>query len=1191
MLGVCWYPEQWPEAWWEDDARRMREMNISYVRIAEFAWSRIEPEPGRFDWAWLDRAIGVLHEAGLRVVMCTPTATPPKWLIDAHPDILPVGAHGAVRGFGSRRHTSFGSAAWWEASRAIATAVAERYGAHPAVAGWQIDNEFGCHDTVLSYGPEDLRGFRDWLRRRYQDPHALNEAWGNAFWSMDVTSFDQVSMPAGAVTELNPAARLDYWRFASDRVASYCAMQAGILRAHSPGRFVTHNFMGRFTDFDHWALGEHLDFATWDSYPLGFTEQRDLPDDVREMFVETGHPDMAGFHHDLYRGVGRGRWWVMEQQPGPVNWAPWNPVPKPGMVRLWAWEAFAHGAEVVSYFRWRQAASAQEQMHAGLHRPDRELSAGGHEAMRVGRELAGLDLPATTRAKVAFVFDYEAAWVTRIQPQGRDFDMMELCLRWYEAARRCGVDIDVVAPGASLGGYAAVLVPCLPIVTDAARAAFEATPAKLLFGPRTGSKTRHFAIPPALPPDALLPMRVTQVASLRPGLSHEVGDAGAMERWREWVEPDAGTDTLHRFQRRHARGPARRPCDLCRRVARRHPVANDRARRAGRCGARSARPAARVAAAAAWQPDVRDQLRAGGVGVARRCHTGPRRRGGGPARCRRMAELGRSDLVIGAILKELPLASILVVARAVPGWLRFHAGAVTYVGGPPKPDALPEQAVAHPAVQTHETIAVLDGLVDAHTRSADILFLHHALMLPHVLAQLTAARPLCHPRTLLLMDGAAPPSVAMTGARSTGGWFVGEIWMLAHLLRASPGFVATVAVWPTGLLAASGFEPIDPDAVATDHARLAAIAGEAAFAAAQPNLAPEAFVARCVEALADIAGPVAPYRDLPASDLTRLDVEPDNHPARRRRPLDPALSLDAVSDAVLLGHGAVLCGEAIWARDAGLTVEAMARDRTTPSLRWACDAAWVSRAALGTAQPLEGAVMLAVPTDPRDWRCWVRQVIPAAAAFLRHAPPGARLLAETGQAWQRRLLETLGIDPADTVPFDRSVCYACEEGWVLTTPGLWAPVTGFERATFSGLAQNFGRIGGRATRFQVGPANPSVIAATRAHGFGHIAVQAFALHDRIAMFARAELIVAVGISALIDVVFCRPDTRVIGCVGTDEMAAAARLLAPLSLRLTLIDDPDALEDWLGREDSNLRMAESKSAALPLGDAPTACPAD
>ena len=166
QLGVCWYPEQWPEAWWADDARRMRELGIAWVRIAEFAWAVIEPEPGRLEWGWLDRAIAALHAEGLKVVLGTPTATPPKWLVDAHPEILAVDAHGRPRGFGSRRHYCFSSPVFRELSARIVRGMAERYGRHPAVAAWQTDNEYGCHDTVLSDSAAARAGFRAWLRER-----------------------------------------------------------------------------------------------------------------------------------------------------------------------------------------------------------------------------------------------------------------------------------------------------------------------------------------------------------------------------------------------------------------------------------------------------------------------------------------------------------------------------------------------------------------------------------------------------------------------------------------------------------------------------------------------------------------------------------------------------------------------------------------------------------------------------------------------------------------------------------------------------------------------------------------------------------------------------------------------------------------------------------------------------------------
>lgn len=546
MLGVCYYPEHWNEKIWAADARRMREIGIGFVRIGEFAWSRLEPKRGQYDFAWLDRAIETLGEAGLKVVLGTPTATPPKWLMDEHPDIAPVDEQGRPRGFGSRRHYSFSSETYWRESAAIVEALAKRYGNHQALAGWQTDNEYGCHLTVLSWGPDDLKAFRSYLRKKYQTTDQLNEAWGNVFWSMELNGFNEVSLPNLTVTESNPAARLDFWRFQSEQVAAYDKMQCDIIRKHSPGRFVTHNFMGFFNEFDHWKLGENLDFASWDSYPLGFTEQFPFSEGEHMKWAETAHPDIAPFHHDLYRGVGRGRFWVMEQQPGPVNWGPWNPVPKPGMIRLWTWEAFAHGADVVSYFRWRQAPFAQEQNHAGLNMAGlSELSVGGLEALQVGQELKALEnLPKSIQAKVAIVYDYEASWITRIQPQGKDFLYHELVFRWYEAVRRLGLDIDFVPPGHALDGYKLSLVPSLPHVSDAALKAFENAEGIVLYGPRTGSKTRNFAIPEGLPPGplrVLLDLRVTQVSSMRPELTETVKGKviGKAERWREYVETDA----------------------------------------------------------------------------------------------------------------------------------------------------------------------------------------------------------------------------------------------------------------------------------------------------------------------------------------------------------------------------------------------------------------------------------------------------------------------------------------------------------------------------------------------------------------------------------------------------------------------------------------------------------------------------
>lgn len=547
-LGVCYYPEHWSQERWAEDARQMKALGLRYVRIGEFAWSRIEPRPGHLEWDWLDQALEVLGAAGLEVVLGTPTATPPKWLVDAHPCIHATDLNGQVRQFGSRRHYSFSSPAYRRESARIVGLMAQRYGLHPAVAGWQTDNEYGCHDTVRSYGETDLAAFRGWLQERYRTPEVLNEAWGNVFWSMEYTDFSQVDLPNQTVTEANPAHWMDFYRFSSDQVARYNQMQVDLIRAHSPGRFVTHNFMGFFPDFDHFQVAQSLDLASWDSYPLGFTDQSWLPDEVKLRYARTGHPDIAAFNHDLYRGVGRGRWWVMEQQPGPVNWAPFNPSPAHGVVRQWTWEALAHGAETVSYFRWRQVPFAQEQMHAGLNRPDYSPDIAFYEAQEVARELQTLlpeiQLLETQPSPVALVVDYPADWALRIQPQGASFSYQQLVFQFYSSLRQLGLNVDIVPPGHPLQGYQLVVVPSLPMVSDQALAAFEQFEGPILFGPRSGSKTQHFQIPAQLAPGPLaqlFPIRVVRVESMRPGLEDRVHWSGRwlpMERWKEWVESD-----------------------------------------------------------------------------------------------------------------------------------------------------------------------------------------------------------------------------------------------------------------------------------------------------------------------------------------------------------------------------------------------------------------------------------------------------------------------------------------------------------------------------------------------------------------------------------------------------------------------------------------------------------------------------
>lgn len=540
-LGVCYYPEQWPREVWEDDARRMSELGLTWARIGEFAWSRLEPSFTRLEFGWLDEAIDTLARAGLKVVLGTPTATPPRWMPDKHPQMFPVGADGHPRGFGSRRHYCFSHPGYREECVRIVTALAERYGKHPAVGAWQTDNEYGCHDTALSYSAAARDGFRRWLRARYADIDALNEQWGNVFWSMEYGDFEQVGLPNLTVTEPNPAHVLAFRRFSSDQVVSFNRAQTEIIRAHSDAPII-HNFTGRFGGFDHFGVGADLDIAAWDSYPLGLlASEVPATAEHRRRYARAGDPDFQAFHHDLNRAVGRGRWWVMEQQPGAVNWASYNPAPLAGMVRRWTWEAFEHGAEAVCYFRWRQARAGQEQMHAGLLLPDGSPAPAFDEVKRVALEINDAPDVVKYRGDAAIVFDFDADFAWGVQPCGAGLDYFGLVFGFYRVLRKLGLKADILpATARDFSGYRVVVAPGLVCMGDELKDALRGSGVPVIFGPRSGARDDEMRIPVPLPPAlAGFDVKVAGVETLPFDLPVGVRGGGFIEGYREFLETTA----------------------------------------------------------------------------------------------------------------------------------------------------------------------------------------------------------------------------------------------------------------------------------------------------------------------------------------------------------------------------------------------------------------------------------------------------------------------------------------------------------------------------------------------------------------------------------------------------------------------------------------------------------------------------
>ena len=547
-LGVCYYPEQWPRSRWKDDVLNMKNLGISFVRIAEFSWSIIEPKPKQYDFSLIDEIIDIIGKNDLKVVLGTPTAAPPSWMIELYPDMLPINRSGLARQFGSRRHYCFSHEKFVEHCENLVRAMARHFGQNPYLAAWQIDNEYGCHDTTVSYSSVALDGYRKWLNHKFSNNlkqgensiDKLNQAWGNNFWSMNYENFNQINFPINCVTDPNPSHSLSFLEYCSEKVVEFNKKQALIIREHS-SLPITHNFMGRITDFDHFKVGQDLDFASWDSYPLGFLEDRlSAPDSHKKMFARQGDPDFQAFHHDLYRAVGKGKWWVMEQQPGSVNWAPYNPMPLPGVVRLWTWEAFAHGAEVVSFFRWRQAKSAQEQLHCGLQSPTGKNMPVMKEIQKVSSELEFASEFETSKSQVGIVFDYEADRYWKVQPHGIGNNYFDLIFDFYKSLRKLGQSIDFISPiDGDFDEYKLIIIPGAMHMRKALIDRIESFSNMVLVGPRAGCRDENFNLEKfsSFLPNFNLDVLVSE--TFRPDMPVRLSIEGSFIKYRELIETSA----------------------------------------------------------------------------------------------------------------------------------------------------------------------------------------------------------------------------------------------------------------------------------------------------------------------------------------------------------------------------------------------------------------------------------------------------------------------------------------------------------------------------------------------------------------------------------------------------------------------------------------------------------------------------
>ena len=524
-VGVAWYPEQWPEARWKVDLDLMRKTGFNTVRIGEFAWSRMEPREGQFDFAWLDQAIAAARQAGMMVVLGTPTAAPPAWLTSKCPDVLRVDESGARAQHGARRHFSFASQRYRTFARRIAEEMAKRYGNNPAVVGWQIDNEVG----PPSFDPESVDSWHAFLKSRYGTIESLNKRWSTEYWSQRYNNFDQV--PLHATGQQNPGLLLDFKHYTTAEWTEYVQNQASVIRAHSdPRMFITTNTMFWNAGFDHFAMHRDLDIASWDNY---------IPD---------GRPDWVanGANHDLVRGYKQRNFWLMETQPGRVDWAPVNRALGPGQVREMAWQAVGHGANAVLYWQWRNAPNGQETYYGTVLGQDGEPNPLQPEIAKTSRELtaAGPLLADTApTAKVAFLFSYDSRWSIDLQRHHKEFDPIKVFTDFYRPFRIQSQGVAVLPTDADLSSYPVVVAPLLNVATKEEAALltrYVEGGGHLLLGPRTGMKDQNNALWPQRQPGPLSDLLGASIAQYY-ALDVPVGITGALNgtasTWAEDIKP------------------------------------------------------------------------------------------------------------------------------------------------------------------------------------------------------------------------------------------------------------------------------------------------------------------------------------------------------------------------------------------------------------------------------------------------------------------------------------------------------------------------------------------------------------------------------------------------------------------------------------------------------------------------------
>ncbi|KRE69733.1 beta-galactosidase [Paenibacillus sp. Soil750] len=459
--GGDYNPDQWEKPIWDEDLRMFKLAGIDVATLNVFAWAKNQPDEDTYDFGWLDEMMDKLHANGIGVCLATSTAAHPAWMARKYPDVLQVDFYGRKRKFGGRHNSCPNSPTYRKYAARMAEKLAERYKNHPALLIWHINNEYGGAGNCYCDNCE--AAFRKWLKVRYRTLDAVNRAWNTAFWGHTFYDWEDIVLPSGLSeewigangrTETNfQGLSLDYIRFHSDSLLECYKIEYEAVKKHTSNIPVTTNLMGAFKKLDYHKWAKYMDIVSWDSYPR----------------FNTPHSYTA-MMHDLMRGLKEGQsFMLMEQTPSQQNWQPYNSLKRPGVMRLWSYQAVARGADTIMFFQLRRSIGACEKYHgAVIEHVGNEHTRVFRECAQLGAELVKLSdtlLGARVMAKVAILFDWENWWAIEMS-SGPTIALryVDETHKFYDALYRSGVAADVVSVEADLSGYELVIAPVMYMV-------------------------------------------------------------------------------------------------------------------------------------------------------------------------------------------------------------------------------------------------------------------------------------------------------------------------------------------------------------------------------------------------------------------------------------------------------------------------------------------------------------------------------------------------------------------------------------------------------------------------------------------------------------------------------------------------------------------------------------------------------